>query len=73
MTAATYLLCVGASRLIDEATLSVLRGGFVGDSASDLADYLVAKNALTRWQADQLLLGRYKGFLRCAQARRSGA
>jgi len=62
MTDATFLLCVAASRLIDDATLSSLRGSFIGDSASDLADYLVAKSALTRWQADQLLLGRYKGF-----------
>ncbi len=31
-------------------------------SPEKIADYLVAKNFLTRWQADKLLEGRHKGF-----------
>ncbi len=38
------------------------RGGETFDDAEQIASGLVASGLMTRWQADQILLGRYKGF-----------
>ncbi len=51
-----------ASELIDETDVEQFRQEFFGKVAIEFADYLIAKEVLTRWQADSLLAGRYKGF-----------
>src|SRR5262245_38355060 len=50
------------SGLVDNTALTALRCEFKGNSASEFASHLVSKSAITKWQAEQLLKCRYKGF-----------
>ncbi len=49
---------------LDQAVseLAVLHGGQVPDDAEVVAQFLVAHQLLSRWQADNLLRGKYKGY-----------
>lgn len=57
-----FLRLLVASEMIDQEDADALRDEFAGKSASECADGLIATGVLTRWQADCLLAGRYKGF-----------
>ena len=62
--ATRFLELLRLSRLVDEPRLETLleqapRGL---DSAEALAQHLIDAQVLTRWQADNLLAGKHKGF-----------
>lgn len=76
LTADKFLELVRKSKLVEEdrfaAFLADLEEGSASEgdegtppkrSARDLADDLVERELLTRWQADKLLEGRHKGFV----------
>ena len=55
------------SGVISEEELEPLRSEYAKDlvhldTAAKVSDDLVARNLLTRWQAEMLLQGRHKGF-----------
>ena len=65
------MACLKHSKLLDAAVFQKLtaqvaklsqNAGGKEPSPEKLAEYLVAKKLLTRWQADKLLEGRHKGF-----------
>lgn len=63
----SFLAVVGKSGLVEPQRLSQLVEGFAaaGGDRTDplkLADLLVEKQAITRWQAEKLLLGKHKGY-----------
>jgi hypothetical protein len=57
-----FLRLFVASEMIDQEDADTLYGEFAGKSAAECANASIAKGLLTRWQADLLLRGRYKGF-----------
>ncbi len=66
-----FMACLKHSKLLDAAVFQKLtarvaqltqNAGGKEPSPEKLAEYLVAKKLLTRWQADKLLEGRHKGF-----------
>lgn len=69
ITVEKFLEYVERSNLIDAATLQTTldslraeREGKLPEDASLVADYLVAKEKITRWHADKLLDKKYRGF-----------
>src|SRR5262249_21760038 len=67
LSAESFVGVVKQSALIDgdlfKRTLRELKDqGAALDDPRKIADELVARNLLTRWQADKLLQGRHKGF-----------
>ncbi len=44
------------------AELEALRGGALPEDGEALVEHLVARQLITRWQADNLLQGKYKGY-----------
>lgn len=63
----SFLAVVGKSGLVEPQRLSQIVEGFAaaGGDRTDplkLADLLVEKQAITRWQAEKLLLGKHKGY-----------
>src|SRR5262249_35094031 len=67
LSAESFVGVVKQSALIDgdlfKRTLREMKDqGAVLDDPRRIADELVARNLLTRWQADKLLQGRHKGF-----------
>jgi hypothetical protein len=59
----TMVQMLARSGLIDNATaLTALTRELKCDSASEFTSYLVSKQAITKWQAEQLHQGRYKGY-----------
>src|SRR4051794_19066593 len=67
LTAESFLGLIKQSGLIDPDQLKKLwkeikDQGLTTDEHTAIADELVARNALTRWQVDKLLQGKHKGF-----------
>ena len=67
LSAESFLNLVKQSGLIDLEQVRKLCKGFqeAGQNIEDpmvLAEQLIAKNSLTRWQAEKLLAGKHKGF-----------
>ena len=65
---ASFLDTVQRSGVVPKAQMERLRHEFLEpdtsyDSSLKIADELVARNLLTRWQVDELLSGKKKGFL----------
>lgn len=63
----SFFRLVSQSRLIDRITLKnswkeLKNAGCDLGKVTAIADALVLRNLLTRWQADKLLLGKHKGF-----------
>lgn len=63
----SFIAIVKRSGLVEpnrlQTALKVLNEGGVNlDDARIVADELISRNLLTRWQADKLLLGKHKGF-----------
>jgi len=54
---------VVASGLVESTAIAALQNCFTGETAREFGDYLVANEALTRWQADMICEGKYKGFI----------
>jgi serine/threonine protein kinase len=63
-TAEEYLHLLGKSGLVDPPRLAgyLLTAGCLPASASELAEQLAADSVLTRFQASQLLAGKWRGF-----------
>src|SRR5690348_5743269 len=64
----SFLSIVERSGLVDQQRFQKLLSDFdaAGGNRSDplaLAEHLIAKNAVTRWQADKLRLGKHEGFI----------
>ncbi len=69
LSAKSFLELVQRSKLVSEGQLQramaefeQARGGAWPQEPEPLADHLVAAHLLTRWQADNLLRGKYKGY-----------
>ena len=59
----TMVQMLARSGLIDNAAaLTALTRELKCDSASEFASYLVSKQVITNWQAENLLKSRYKGY-----------
>jgi hypothetical protein len=61
MTGVQFLDLLRRSQLADEKCLSGILSAH--DDAEQLATMMVTAGVLTRWQADNLLSGRWKGFI----------
>lgn len=63
-SADSFLDLLQQSGLVDDDQILQLRDEFGGEavSARDLADTLVNREVITRWQADMLLKGKHRGF-----------
>src|SRR6476620_8145876 len=69
LTASAFLDVVQKSGLVSDDQLSPAIAAFraanpgeLPEESGPLADYLVSKGLLTRWQVDKLNTGRHKGF-----------
>jgi eukaryotic-like serine/threonine-protein kinase len=68
-TATTFIALLRKSRLLENDRIDSLvaafqsrHNGSLPDSPDLFADFLIEKEAITRWQADKLLSGKSKGF-----------
>jgi serine/threonine-protein kinase len=69
LSASAFLELVTKSGLVDDEQLSPMvaayretHQGELPDDADQLAQYLIQRGLLTRWQCDKLSTGKYKGF-----------
>ncbi|HET6423105.1 MAG TPA: serine/threonine-protein kinase, partial [Planctomycetaceae bacterium] len=67
LTGEAFLAVVSKSSLVDaerlkRAVAEYHTGGGNTDDAQALAEHLIAKSLITRWQAEKLLLGKHKGY-----------
>lgn len=62
LSADAFLSGLRSSGLIPNDQLEPLLKDVTADDAESLAEQLVSRGTLTRWQADKLLQGRHKGF-----------
>lgn len=63
-----FLVVVQKSGLVDPQRLRALidefrSAGGAADNAKALAEFLVGKSAITKWQAEKLLLGKHRGYI----------
>lgn len=62
LSAESFIACVRNSGLISDDQLERVVGEIGAADTESLAEELVRRGALTRWQCDKLLQGRHKGF-----------